>query len=301
MDRKKILIKNVSLGVLYKILNMGIVFTTIPLLLNYLEKEEYGIWVTIFSLINIVFFVDAGIGNGLKTKLSEAISLKDFKLARQYISTAYISISVISIIILIIGSLIIFNIDAQELFNTTILSNDNLIRILFVTLVLIITVFVLNLYKSFYYASQEASKVELAMLFYQLIILISIVVFLNYFPRNLLLVALTYGISNILIGIFFTIKFFRKNKHIAPSISDFSKDKIKTLMGLSLSFFVIQLCMIVIFTSDNLIITNLLGPKEVTTYDIVYKLFQVVITISVIAVDPFWALFTDAYQKQDFE
>ena len=301
MDRKKILIKNVSLGVLYKILNMGIVFTTIPLLLNYLEKEEYGIWVTIFSLINIVFFVDAGIGNGLKTKLSEAISLKDFKLARQYISTAYISISVISIIILIIGSLIIFNIDAQELFNTTILSNDNLIRILFVTLVLIITVFVLNLYKSFYYASQEASKVELAMLFYQLIILISIVVFLNYFPRNLLLVALTYGISNILIGIFFTIKFFRKNKHIAPSISDFSKDKIKTLMGLSLSFFVIQLCMIVIFTSDNLIITNLLGPKEVTTYDIVYKLFQVVITISVIAVDPFWALFTDAYQKQDFD
>ena len=71
-------------------------------------------------------------------------------------------------------------------------------------------------------------------------------------------------------------------------------------MGLSLSFFIIQLCMIVIFTSDNLIVTNLLGPKEVTTYDIVYKLFQVVVTVSVIALDPLWALYTDAYQKKDF-
>ena len=50
MDRKKIIFKNVSLSVLYKVINMCIVFTTIPLLLNYLEKELYGIWVTIFSL-----------------------------------------------------------------------------------------------------------------------------------------------------------------------------------------------------------------------------------------------------------
>ena len=58
--------------------------------------------------------------------------------------------------------------------------------------------------------------------------------------------------------------------------------------------------MIVIFATDNLIITKLLGPSDVTNYDVVYKLFQVAITISVIAQDPFWALYTDAYQKQDF-
>jgi len=72
-------------------------------------------------------------------------------------------------------------------------------------------------------------------------------------------------------------------------------------MGLSLAFFCIQLCMIVIFTTDNLIITNLIGPEEVASYDIVYKLFQVVITISIIAQDPLWALYTDAYQKRDFK
>ena len=278
---------------------MGLVFTTIPLLLNYLEKEQYGIWVTIFSLVNIVFFMDAGIGNGLKTKLSEALSLQNFKLAKNYISTGYISIFLISFVVLCTGVGCIFLINLQDLFNTAIPESE-LKTVLFVTLFLVITSFVLNLYKSFYYANQQASKVELAMLIYQITVLASVILLLHFFPRKLLFVALFYGCLNIVIGIIFTILFFKKNKEIRPSIAYFSKEKVKDLMGLSLAFFGIQLCMIVIFTTDNLIISNLLGPSKVTNYDVVYKLFQAIITFFVIAQEPFWALYTDAFQKKDF-
>jgi O-antigen/teichoic acid export membrane protein len=300
MNRSNIIFKNVSLGVLYKAINLIIVFTTIPLLLNYLEKEQYGVWVTIFSIVNIVFFVDAGIGNGLKTKLSEAISLKDFKLARTYISTAYIFISIIAFLLFIIGAVFIMNVDLQSLLNTS-LENEELKTVLLTILVMIVISFVLSLFKSFYYATQQASKVELAMLIYQVLVLIGIFVLLQYFTRNLLFIALIYGCSNIIVGLLFSILFFKEHKKIQPKISSFEKNKVKDLMGLSLAFFCIQLCMIVIFTTDNLIITNLIGPEEVTTYDIVYKLFQVVITISVIAQEPFWALYTDAYQKKDYK
>ncbi|NVJ89810.1 MAG: oligosaccharide flippase family protein [Flavobacteriaceae bacterium] len=301
MDRKKILTKNISLGVLYKFLSLILVFTTIPNLLNYLEVEQYGIWVTIFSLINIVLFIDGGIGNGLKTKLSEAISLKDYKLAKTYITTAYISIGFISIILFLIGSLFIYFLKLQNVFNTDVLTETELKAILYVTLFLVVTGFVLNLFKSFYYANQQASKVELAMMLYQLIILLTVFILLNFFTRNLLYVAILYGGSNIIISLIFTLIFFKKNKKLIPAITFFSKNRVKDLMGLSLGFFIIQLSMIVIYTTDSLIITNLLGPAEVTNYDIVYKLFQVIITISVIAQDPFWALYTDAFQKKDFD
>ena len=300
MNRSNIIFKNVSLGVLYKAINLIIVFTTIPLLLNYLEKEQYGVWVTIFSIVNIVFFVDAGIGNGLKTKLSEAISLKEFKLARTYISTAYIFISIIAFLLFIIGVIFIMNVNLQSLLNTS-LENEELKTVLLTILVMVVVSFVLSLFKSFYYATQQASKVELAMLIYQVIVLIGIFVLLQYFTRNLLFIALIYGSSNIIVGLIFSFLFFKKNKRIQPKISSFEKSKVKDLMGLSLAFFCIQLCMIIIFTTDNLIITNLIGPEEVATYDIVYKLFQVVITISIIAQDPFWALYTDAYQKKDYK
>lgn len=300
MNRSKIIVKNVSLGVFFKAINLIAVFTTIPLLLNYLDTEQYGVWVTIFSIVNIVFFVDAGIGNGLKTKLSEALSLKDYNLAKTYISTAYLFISGIALAVLLIGSVLLFTIDWQDLFNTTI-KNEELIVVLGLILGMIVISFVLNIFKSFYYSAQQSSKVEFALLIYQLLVLSSIFILLQYFTRNLLYVALVYGISNISIGVLFTFIFFRKNKNIQPSIKYFKKEKVNDLMGLSLAFFCIQLCMIVIFTTDNLIITNLIGPEEVTNYDIVYKLFQVVITISVIAQDPFWALYTDAYQKKDYK
>lgn len=283
----------------YKALSLLAIFTTIPLLLNYLDTEQYGVWVTIFSLVNIVFFVDAGIGNGLKTKLAEAISNKNFPLAQTYISTAYLFISAIALFLLLIGSIFIFNVDLQQLFNTTI-QNSELKVVLSIILIMIVISFVLNLFKSFYYANQQSSKVELALLIYQLSVLTLITLLLQFFTRNLMYVALVYGVSNILVGVVFTIIFFFKNKNIRPSFRYFKKDKVKDLMGLSLAFFCIQLCMIIIFTTDNLIIAKYIGPEEVTNYDIVYRLFQVVITVSVIAQDPFWALYTDAYQKKDY-
>ena len=299
IDRKKILLKNISFGVIYKVINMGIVFTTIPLLLNYLEEEQYGIWVTIFSLVNMALFVDGGIGNGLKTKLSKALSLKNYKLSNSYISTAYISVTILSILILIVGFLLIFNLDLKVLFNTS-LTNQELRKVLSTTLILVIIGFILNLHKSLYYANQEASKVELAALIYQLIILILIAVLYQFFSKNLFYISLVYGGANILVSLIFTFNFFKNNKNLNLSLNYFKKDKVNDLLGLSISFFIIQLCLIVIFTSDNLIITNLIGPVEVTTYDVVYKLFQVVVTFSVILQDSLWALYSDAYEKKDY-
>ena len=279
--------------------NFGTGFSAYGKAINMLFTKQLW-WFLLFPvLLNIVFFVDAGIGNGLKTKLSEALSLQNFKLAKSYISTAYIAIFLISALVFCIGVAFIFLVDLQTLFNTSTLESE-LKTVLLVTLFLVITSFVLNLYKSFYYANQQASKVELAMLLYQASILISTAILLHFFPRKLLFVALFYGCLNILVGCVFTFLFFKKNKKIKPSFTAFSKEKVKDLMGLSLAFFGIQLCMIIIFTTDNLIISKLLGPSEVTNYDIVYKLFQVTITISVIAQDPFWALYTDAFQKKDF-
>lgn len=299
LNRNEILFKNISAGLFYKILNLGIVYLSIPILLNYLDKEEYGLWVTIFSIINIVFFVDFGIANGLKTKLTKALTNNNRLLAKEYITSAYISIFGIAIVILIIGAIFIYNINLQSLLNTSIPDNE-LKKVFLVTLLMIVTGFVLNLYKVFYYAVHKSSKVELSLLIYQIVILLLLIIALTYLSRSLLYVALFYGLSNIIVSVFFTYIFFKKEHDILPSYKFFSREKVNDLMGLSLSFFVIQLCMIVIFTSDNILISNLLGPKEVTSYDIVFKLFQVVITLFVIAQDPFWPLYAEAYQKKDF-
>lgn len=300
MDRKQVIIKNVSLGFIFKILNMGIVYFTIPLLLKYLGTSNYGIWVTLFSMVNILFFVDLGIGNGLKTKLTEAISLKKIQLAKEYISTAYGMISLISLGFLILGLIVINTVNLANLLNIgDTITRSELNSVFYISLLFIVSNFILNLYKILFYSVQKSSSIEISIFFYQILVLGLIIYAINNYQSSLLNVAYFYGFSNVIISLIFTFLFFKKRKELIPSFRSFQKKRADNLFSLSAEFFIIQLCMIVIFTTDNLIISNILGPDNVAQYDIVLKLFQVLITFSIILLDPFWALFTDAYKKND--
>lgn len=300
MDRKKVLVHNVSLSVVYKIVGLLLVFLTIPLLIDFLESERYGVWVTIFSITNMVFFADFGLGNGLKTRLTHALSSKNRAVARLEISHAYIFIGVLAVTVFLLGWLIMSQFDLQIVLNTTV-SNSELQRVFMLTLGLICIGFVLNIYKSMYYATQEAAKVELSLLIYNLGIVAIIIAVLQYYSQSLFIIALIYGGMNVLIGSIFSLLFFRRNPDLLPNFKFFSVKEMKGLLNLSSSFFIIQLSMVVIFTTDNVIISHLLGPTEVTKYDIVRKLFNTLITIIVIAQGPLWSLFTDAYAKGDFK
>jgi len=297
-NRDSILKKNVSLGVLYKILNIGIAFFTIPMVLNYLGTKDYGVWVTIFSIANVIFYLDGGIINGLKTNLAEVISNKELEKAKKYVSTAYILLIFFSIILFLIGLTLIYFVDLNDLLKTEI-DQQFLKSIFYIVLTTSIVGFVLNIYKPLFYANQQSSMVELSMLINQTTIFIILLIFLNYFKSSIQYVAIIYGISAILTGIIFSYFFFKKNSDILPSLNYFNKKLSKTLFNLSIEFFIIQLSMIVIFSTDNIIISILLGPEEVAKYDVVFKFFQFFITFSIIIQDPYWAMYTDAYQRND--
>jgi O-antigen/teichoic acid export membrane protein len=64
-------------------------------------------------------------------------------------------------------------------------------------------------------------------------------------------------------------------------------------------FFILQIACIVIFATDNIIITQILGPAEVTPYNIAFKYFSIPIMAFTIIITPFWSAFTEAYTKND--
>lgn len=72
-------------------------------------------------------------------------------------------------------------------------------------------------------------------------------------------------------------------------------------MSLGAKFFIIQIGVLVLLQTDNIVIIQLFTSKEVTTYNIAYKLFSIILVIFSIIMAPMWSAFTDAYTKQDFE
>jgi O-antigen/teichoic acid export membrane protein len=62
-------------SVIVRIVGIAITLLYIPLLLDFLNEEKYGIWITLTTIINWIRIFDVGLGNGLRNKLAEAIAL----------------------------------------------------------------------------------------------------------------------------------------------------------------------------------------------------------------------------------
>ena len=85
--------KNIIASGLFKGADLLIYLLLVPVTLGYLNPYEYGIWLTLNSILAWINSFDIGLGNGLRNKLAEAIAKDDKVLARKYVSTTLIMIN----------------------------------------------------------------------------------------------------------------------------------------------------------------------------------------------------------------
>ena len=91
--------KNIILSFGVKGISMIIGFLMIRIVLDYLDQVNYGIWLTLSSFLTWFTFFEIGLGSGLRNKLAEALALKNYKLAKNYVSTTYFILTIIILII----------------------------------------------------------------------------------------------------------------------------------------------------------------------------------------------------------
>ena len=100
--REKRLIKNISYSFLSRLISIFCNLFAVRLSLQMIGSESYGLWLTLSSIIGWISFFDLGINNGLKNRLTEALSKKEYRLANIYLSSSYFIIFVIGIVISIL-------------------------------------------------------------------------------------------------------------------------------------------------------------------------------------------------------
>ena len=81
--------KNIAASFVVKGLSVLINLALVPLTINYVNPSQYGIWLTLSSIIAWFSFFDVGFGHGLRNKFAEAKALGEFEKARSYVSTTY--------------------------------------------------------------------------------------------------------------------------------------------------------------------------------------------------------------------
>jgi len=290
---------HISLTFVYRVLAIGLSYLLVPLTISYLNIEQYGIWMTLLSVISWVAFFDIGIGNGMRNKLAEALAVNNIKLAKTYISTAYVAISFIAFIFFVILISILPFMPWNKIFNTTLVSNTELLKVVSIVGFFFLFNFVLSLCNQIFCAYQQASLASMRGFLLNLFALIAIYFLIHYTSGRLFYLGICYGVSMVLSSLLLIYYFYKKHKEVIPSIKYIDLSKIKEIASLGIKFFIIQIAVLVIFTTDNMIITQVLGPEQVTSYNVVFKLFSIITITHGTIVAPLWSAYTDAYAKGD--
>lgn len=279
-----------------------VIFLLVPLTLTYLNPTKYGLWLTISSIIGWFSFFDIGLGNGLRNKLAEAFAVKDYKLAEAYVSTTYAILSLI-----MVGAFLLFLfinplLDWSKLLNAQPEMAGELSRIVLVVFTFFALRFVLNLIGIILTSDQLPAVSNSFGPLGNLIALASIYLITKFTHGNLLYISIIYSAAPVLILIIASFYFFNgKYNYIKPSIKSINFKYFRPLAGLGVKFFVLQIAAIVIFSTDNMIITQILGPAEVTPYNIAFKYFSIPIMIFTIVLTPFWSAYTEAFTNGDMK
>ena len=292
---------NIAYSFIIKGLSILVSLALVPLVLDYIDDERYGIWLTISSIITWFAFFDIGLGNGMRNKLSEAIAKNDFELARTYVSTTYVLLSGIFGIVLVLFFVINPLLNWQNILNTKSIESAELS----VVVLIVFTFFVLNLLFKLigkvFLADQRPAIQSTFDLIGKMLILLIIYILTILTEGSLLNLALVLSVVPVAVLIVVSIFFFTRDyKKYAPSIKYVDLSKSKDLIGLSVKFFIIQIAVIILFTTDNIIISQLYSPKEVTPYNISRKYFGIAQMIFSIIIIPFWSASTEAFVKNDY-
>ena len=301
VNRTTRLKSNISYSLIFKGLSVLTTLALVPITLNFVNKDQYGLWLVLSSIIGWFNFFDIGLGNGLKTKLTESLTDRDFVKARKYVSTTYLLLFCISLGLFLLFIVCQFFIRWQDILNAHFMTERELKKVAFVIFFSFTFQFVLNTIITVA-ASNQNTIVGSVINFLINCLSLLVIFLLTVYVRNgsLEMLALPMALSPVII--LFTANFFLfkgRYKSIAPSYSFFDSTLLKDIFQLGWKFFIIQLGLILVYNIDNLIITQLFGPEAVTTYNISYRYFSVITMLSGIVMAPLWTAFGEAYRIQD--
>lgn len=294
--------KNIVASFLIKGVSIITSFILVPLTIHYLNPVNYGIWLTLYSVISWFGLLDIGLGNGLRNKFAEALANNDTQSAKIYVSTAYAMLSIIMgsacVLFLLINQYLdwphILNVDSGKIFE--------LRKVMAVLFGFFCMQLVIKLISSILLADQRTALAGVINTIASVISLLVVFILTKTTSESLLYLATSIGLINIIVPIVVSIWFYRTHyKDYTPSIKYVDFKYAKNLMSVGIMFFLFQSTALIVVATDNIIISRLMGAESVTPYNIALKYLSPITVGFTLISAPLWSAYTEAHTLNDMD
>ncbi|MBQ3699193.1 MAG: MATE family efflux transporter [Prevotella sp.] len=301
-ERTKKVRLNIIGSALLKGVNILVSLLLIPLTIKFVNSTQYGIWLTISSIVAWIGYFDLGLSLGFKNKFAEARALNKISLAKQYVSTTYAVIFLMFFSLALVALVLNSFIDWASFLNIELSYTSELQMVFSILIVYFSSNMILRIVCTMLDACQRNVISDFILTIGQILMLAVIYVMMHVIPKgSLTILSLAYSCTPLIVLIIATLIVFRlpEFRSFAPTFSTIRFKLTGSILSLGVQFFFIMVSMLMIYQIVNVIISRNLGPEVVTQYNVAYKYFSILLMGIIVILNPLWAAFTEAYTKSD--
>lgn len=293
--------KNVLGSLLIRGISIMVSLLLVPMTLDYVSAEIYGVWLIISSILHWLTYMDVGFTLGLKNRLAECLAKNDYERGKSLVSTTYFMMVVIFVPFALLMMIACPHINWCTILNVDLQYKEDVQKTISILLAFVSLQMIVNVFVAVVAAHQKTALSSLFNVIGQICSLVIIFFMTRFVEPSLFNLTFAFSMMPILIVAVSSLLYYSNSmKKIAPSIKSVNRNYIKDLWNLGIKFFIIQVQQIVLYQSTNILISNLSGPESVTQYNIAYKILNVVVMVYTIILTPLWPAFTDAFTKKDY-
>jgi O-antigen/teichoic acid export membrane protein len=285
---------------LAKVLSVGSALISVPLTLHYLGAERFGMWMTISALIAMLAFADFGIANGVLSIVADAHGRDDHAGIRRAVGSGFYLLTGIALAVLILFAAIYFFVPWPAVFNVT---SAQAAAEAGPALAVFVLCFAVNIPLAVVQRVQMGLQQGFVASLWQcvgsacgLIGVLWAVQARAGLPWLVLALAGAPLLAAVLNGVYF---FVRARPDLLPRWFSVSRQTCQQVASSGFLFFVLQVVMAVAYTSDSIVIAQVLGASAVAAYAVPEKLFSLVSLCMAMVLAPLWPAYSEAIARGD--
>ncbi len=278
---------------------VAVTLVSIPMILNYVGEEQYGVWATISAFTAMLAFADFGLGNGLLAAISAAHGAEDRGLAVRYVSSAFFMLCGVALALGAVFAILYPLVPWRSVFNVSVPAGS----LVGPSLAVFVGCFVLSLplatAQRVQYGYQEGFATSIWVACGSLLGLVGLAVGI---ARGATLPWLVLAMAGgPVVGLMFNwlVLFVRERPWLRPRLAAADRVLARRLLRIGLLFFVLQMAVAIAYQSDVVVATVVIGPNAAAQYSVTYRLFMFAPALISLALTPLWPAYTEAIGRGD--
>lgn len=273
---------------------------SIPFVERYLGDERFGLYLTLLSLTTFLSFANFGVGNGLKSRIAEAIGCDEAYKTKALVSNAFLFLALVALAGIATATLLQTVVPWATVFNV---SDVQAAAEAGPAVFWMIVCYSLSLPLSVVqYTQQALQKGQLASIWEALGSLTSLAALFAAIATeaSLPVLVLAFMGGPVFAKASNTIWYFgTRGRQVAPSLGLVDRRLVQSLVGTGGLFVVLQLAGAGAFMSDAIIIAQVIGPASVQDFALPEKLFNLISMIVAVTLLPLWPAYGEAFARKD--